>query len=86
MIITECPYCSEPQMIGWEAGMSTGWLHHRCHECSKVMWTKCAEFFGNTITTEDFKASVMLDGDEERVDEAVRTAPVRSCVVYEEEP
>ncbi len=84
MIFSDCPYCNEPQVFGWECGMSTGYFPSRCPKCKKVMWVKATSFDGETITHEDFKVTVMKEGDEEAVDKAAAEVEVFSNVIYKE--
>lgn len=85
MIFTECPYCDEQQTFGWEIGDPKGWLPSRCHECGKVMWVELTSIGGHTITTEEFKKTIMINGDDEKVEEAVMNAINQSGVIYGDE-
>jgi hypothetical protein len=83
MIFSECPYCDEPQVFGWEVGDPNGWFPSRCYKCNEVMWVEATSFGGETITHEDFKVKIMHPGDEERVEDAKNNAENLSNVVYD---
>lgn len=83
MIFTECPYCSESQVFGWESSMPTGWFPSKCHECKNVMWVQATSICGETITSEEFKVKIMQFGDEDKIDQAIKNAENLSTIVYE---
>jgi hypothetical protein len=80
MITTECPYCDEPQMIGWESGDPTGYFPNRCNKCQKVMWVEATSFGGETCSHEDFLKEICRPGDEEKVNTAAENATVQNCL------
>lgn len=76
MIFTDCPYCNEPQAFGWDAGDPTGHFPSKCQKCGKVMWVEATALGGETISHENFMASVMKAGDEEKVRKVAQEAKV----------
>jgi hypothetical protein len=50
------------------------------------MWVEATTLGGETRTHEDFKAEIMKEGDEERVDGMASEAVNHSTVIYDEDP
>ena len=83
MILTECPYCDEPQTFEWENGMQAGYFPSKCPKCEEVMWVEACSIGGETRTHEDFKKEIMKPGDEEEVEQAKENAEVHSGINYD---
>ena len=83
MIFSECPYCNEPQVFGWECGDPNGWFPSKCHKCNEVMWVEATSFDGETISHEEFKKTIMQPGDETAIEDAKTEATNQSNVVYD---
>lgn len=83
MIFSECPYCEDPQVFGYEAGDQTGFFPSKCHKCGNVMWVEATSFGGQTRTHEDFKNEIMRPGDEEEIEKAALEAVNQSNVVHD---
>jgi hypothetical protein len=65
-IITECPTCDHPAILGWEGGKH-GWSPHMCEQCRSVMWVEAARVCGETLNSLEFFARVVKPEDQERV-------------------
>lgn len=76
MIFTNCPYCNEPQTLGWEPGDGGGFgfFPSRCSKCKEVMWVEAVSVGGFTLSCEDFKRQIMEIGDEEKIRIATKEA------------
>lgn len=58
MIITNCPYCNEPQNFIWKHNFPKGYFPSRCGSCDEVMWVEGAEYDGITYKHKDFLSMI----------------------------
>jgi hypothetical protein len=65
-IITECPTCDHPAMLGWEGGKH-GWFPAMCEQCKSVMWVEATRIGGETLNSLEFFARIVKPEDQERV-------------------
>lgn len=65
-IITDCPSCDEPCMLGWEGGRY-GWFPHKCEKCGEVMWVEATRLGGLTLDSALFFAHIVKPEDQERM-------------------
>lgn len=70
-IITSCPTCDSPHIIGWEGGKH-GWFPHMCDNCHSVMWVEATRLGGETLNSLEFFARIVKPEDQERVRESER--------------
>jgi hypothetical protein len=86
MIFSECPYCNEPQVFGWEAGDLSGWFPSKCSKCKKVMWVKGTSFDSETVKHAQFKEiakNLTQVYDENRIEMMASEAAILSQVIYD---
>jgi hypothetical protein len=64
MIITECCYCDEPLVVGYESGGegAGGFAPVECEKCHKTSVVQLVSFGGTTYTEENFKKEFIDSG------------------------
>ncbi len=54
MIFTECAYCDEGIIVGWECGDPYGFYRSECEKCGKSSFVELTSFGGETLNKEQF--------------------------------
>ncbi len=84
MLITDCPYCNEPQVFNWEAEDQGGWFPSKCYKCKNVMWVEATVSGGETLSHEEFRQEIMQPEHEKHIEYAKHTAENQSAIVYDD--
>jgi glutaredoxin len=68
MIATSCPYCDRaPDLLDYAPEDAGKWAPALCEGCGEVMWIHLTRLPAETLSSEDFIATIVAPTDPDRV-------------------